>query len=108
MIRTDHSAIILEIEEIQACGRGPGFWKLNTSLPSDENYKTMINNKLPAWLEEGKGLDDPRSMWDWIKFNIRSNSIIFSKQIASIRRRQEEELNQKYQASLCFSNKSLR
>ena len=99
-IKTDHSAIILEIEEIQACGRGPGFWKLNTSLLSDENYKTMINNKLPTWLEEGKGLDDPRSIWDWIKINIRSNSIIFSKQIASIRRKQEEELNQKYQASL--------
>ena len=99
-IKTDHSAIILEIEEIRACGRGPGFWKLNTSLLSDENYKTMINNKLPTWLEEGKGLDDPRSIWDWIKFNIRSNSIIFSKQIASIRRKQEEELNQKYQASL--------
>ena len=42
----------------------------------------------------------PFSQLDWIKFNIRSNSIIFSKQIASIRRKQEEELNKRYQEAV--------
>ena len=45
----------------------------------------MITNNLPTWLDAGKIIHDPRLLWDWVKFNIRSNSIIFSKQIATIR-----------------------
>ena len=81
-IKTDHSAIFLELEEIKSSRRGAGFWKLNTSLLVNENYKHMITNNLPTWLDAGKDIHDPRLLWDWIKFNIRSNSIIFSKQIA--------------------------
>ncbi|CAH3125330.1 unnamed protein product, partial [Pocillopora meandrina] len=86
--------------EIESSGRGAGFWKLNTSLLANENYKHMITNNLPTWLDAGKDIHDPRLLWDWIKFNIRSNSIIFSKQIASIRRKQEEELNKRYQEAV--------
>ena len=50
----------------------------------------MITNDLPTWLDAGKDIHDPRLFWDWIMFNIRSNSIIFSKQIAFIRRKQED------------------
>ena len=96
-IKTDHSAIFLELEEIESSGRGAGFWKLNTSLLANENYKHMITNNLPTWLDAGKDIHDPRLLWDWVKFNIRSNSIIFSKQIATIRHKQEEELNKRYQ-----------
>ena len=61
----------------------------------------MITNSLPTWLEAGtEDIHDPRPLWDWIKFNIRSNSIIFSKQIASNRRKQEEELNKRYQKAV--------
>ena len=60
----------------------------------------MITNNLPTWLDAGKDKHDPRLFWDWIMFNIRSNSIIFSKQIASIRRKQEEELNERYQEAV--------
>ena len=57
----------------------------------------MITNNLPTWLDAGKDIHDPRLLWDWVKFNIRSNSIIFLKQIATIQRKQEEELNKRYQ-----------
>ena len=60
----------------------------------------MITNSLLTWLEAGKDIHDPRLLWDWIKFNIRSNSIIFSKQKASFRRKQEEELNKCYQEAV--------
>jgi len=36
-IKTDHSAIFLELKEIESTGRGAGFWKLNTSLMTNEN-----------------------------------------------------------------------
>ena len=73
---------------------------MNTSLLANKNYKHMITNNLPTWLDAGKDIHDPRLFWDWIMFNIRSNSIIFSKQIASIRRKQEEELNERYQEAV--------
>ena len=52
-IKTDHSAIFLELEEIESSGRGAGFWKLDTSLLANENYKHMVTNNLPTWLEAG-------------------------------------------------------
>ena len=73
---------------------------INTSLLANKNYKHMITNNLPTWLDAGKDKHDPRLFWDRIMFNIRSNSIIFSKQIASIRRKQEEELNERYQEAV--------
>ena len=39
-IKTDHSAIFLELEEIESRGRGAGFWKLNTSY--DNNQLTYL------------------------------------------------------------------
>ena len=38
--------------------------------------------------------------WDWIKFNVRANSIIFSKRLSKIRQKREEELTCKYKESL--------
>ena len=41
-IKTDHSSIVLELEDIQEGYRGPGFWKLNTSLLTRLDYVDMI------------------------------------------------------------------
>jgi len=99
-IKSDHSAVFLELEEIKENNRGRGYWKLNMTLLANEEYKKMIIDKLPIWLEEAKDLRDQRSIWDWIKFNIRTNSIIFSKRLSQIRQKHEGELTNKYQESL--------
>ena len=72
---------------------------MNTSPLANEEYKNMINNKLPMWLEEAKDLKNPRYIWDWIKFNIKNDSIIFSTQILKNRRKHEEDLTCRYQES---------
>ena len=41
-IKTDHSAITLE--DVDDKARGPGIWKLNCSLLSDEEYVERINS----------------------------------------------------------------
>ena len=92
-IKTDHCAIFLELEEIESSGRGAGVWKLNTSLLANENYKYLITNgwmqvkiyMIPDFCGTGSSL---------------TNSIIFSKQIASIRQKKEEELNKRYQEAV--------
>ena len=99
-IKTDHSSIVLELEDIQEGYRGPGFWKLNTSLLTRPDYVDMINNELPIWLEEANNLSSTGSKWDWIKFKIKTSSIAYSKKVSKDRKQQEEELNFKYQSAL--------
>ena len=60
-IKTDHSSIVLELQDIQDVCRGPGFWKLNSSLLSRPDYVDKINNEFPVWLEEAKDLSSTRS-----------------------------------------------
>ena len=99
-IKTDHSSIVLELEDIQEGYRGPGYWKLDTSLLTRPDYVDMINNELPIWLEEANDLSSTRSKWDWIEFKIKTSSIAYSKKVTKDSKQQEEELNFKYQSAL--------
>ena len=53
-IKTDHSSIVLELENIKERRKGAGFWKLNTSLLYRPDYLDMINSELPNWLDNAK------------------------------------------------------
>ena len=79
LIKTNHSSIILELEDIKKGPRGPGFWKLNTSLLARSDYVEMINIELPNWLKDAEDLSDKRVRWDWLKFKITTSSIAYSK-----------------------------
>jgi len=85
-IRTDHSAISMHINGIEEIRRGPSFWKFNSSLLEDEVYIKLVTDKYSDWLEEGKDLQDPRVLWDFIKYKIRCETITYSKQKARNRR----------------------
>lgn len=87
-IKTDHSSIILELEDIKESRKGPGFWKLHTSLLNRSN-----------WLDDAKDLTDNRAKWDWLKFKIKTSSITHSKKIAQERKKREEE---QLQVSRCI------
>ena len=91
-IGTDHAAISLELANGSNDSKGPGFWKMNCSLLDDEEYVNNITEKIPIWLAEGRNeLLDNRSIWDWLKYNIRVYTIQFSKRKA--RERNEREKN---------------
>ena len=77
-IKTDHSAIVLELKEIEENCKGPGFWKLNTSLLASPEYVKTITSELPTWVEEANDLSNNRIKWDWLKFKIKMSSIAFS------------------------------
>ena len=48
---------------------------MNCSLLDDEEYVNNIAEKIPVWLAEGSNeLSDSRSIWDWMKYNIRVHS----------------------------------
>ena len=82
MIKTGHSAVALELKEIEESCKGPGFRKLNTYLLTRPEYVEMITKELPSWIEEAKDLPNNRVKWDWLKFKIKTNSISLSKKIS--------------------------
>ena len=81
---TDHRAIklLININENQ---RGPNYWKLNTSLLEDENYKATIKDLIHRYntkLEYEKLDVDLHTLWEQLKQEIRTISISYSKSLS--------------------------
>ena len=73
--------------------KGPGFWKMNCSLLEDENNLNDLKQKVLEWkAEHERVLPDKRSVWDWIKYNIRAHAILHLKNKAKERNEREREL----------------
>lgn len=104
-IRTDHAAITLALGEIGEM-KGPGIWKMNVSLLDDENYLNQLRINIPKWKLDGENeLSDNRSVWDCIKYNIRSHAISYSKQKAKHRNENERQIQQEFEeATRLFEN----
>ena len=104
-IKTDHSVITIEFQDVNDKVKGPGFWKLNGSLLNDKQYVDEVN-LLPAWLQKGKReLSDPSSVWDWVKYNVKKYSRQYSMSISRQRKLEEWQLNREFQeASFVFQN----
>jgi len=96
-IKTDHAAISLEFSTSEDHIKGPGYWKMNCSLLDDDNYLREVTEKVPIWLAEGRSdLTDHRSIWDWIKYNIRAHAVQFSKYKAMQRKEEEKILQDQF------------
>ena len=81
---TDHRAakLLININENQ---RGPNYWKLNTSLLEDENYKAIIKDLIHRYnttLEYEKLDVDLHILWEQLKPEIRTKSISYSKSLS--------------------------
>ena len=75
-IKTDHAAIFVEFGTRDNQVKGPGLWKMNCSILDDEDYIKDITLKIPSWIADGeRELSDNRTIWDWIKYNIRAHAI---------------------------------
>ena len=64
-------------------------------MPADDAYVNSVTELLPIWAAEGrKELSDHRSVWDWIKYNIRAHAINFSKRKSKERNEKEKTLQE--------------
>ena len=64
---------------------------MNCSLLADEEY--VNTESIPIWAAEGrKELSDDRSVWDWIKYNIRAHASWHSKKRSKEREKKERSL----------------
>ena len=94
-IKTDHSAITLQIQKIEDGIKGPAYWKMNTSMLNDTQFVEGMKEKIAVWREANE-FSDKRVSWDWIKYNIRLFSIECSKKQAKANKKVEETLQRSY------------
>ena len=96
-IKTEHSAICLELAFLDGGAPGPGYWKMNCSLLDDGDYVEAISKMTPVWVEEiRKELLNHRCVWDWLNYDIRIFSIQHSKNKSKTIKEREMNLQNKY------------
>ena len=78
-IRSDHSAIFLEVDSF-ATDRGKGYWKLNNSFLDEEKYVSGMIEGLENWSKECEDFEDARIIWEFLKYKIRCFSLDYGKQ----------------------------
>ena len=71
------------------------FWKFNNSLLEDPLFVQSLREKFPNWLQEINFCDDIRVKWDWMKYKIRQDSIMYSKSKAKQRRKKLQTIENK-------------
>ena len=73
--KSDHSLISLSISP--QISRGPGFWKLNTSLLKDNEYVGVIKETIDKTKQECVG-NNPNTVWEMIKLNVRDSTMKYA------------------------------
>lgn len=72
----DHKAVITDIN-MNTKTRGPGYWKMNTSILKDNIYRDDIEKLMKDTIEEYSEIESKRVIWDLCKIRIKEYSIRF-------------------------------
>ena len=71
-IKTDHSAVIVNILSKSSFKRGPSYWKFNNSLLSEKSYVELTRREVNLILSDPPPeLTDRRARWEFLKYNIK-------------------------------------
>lgn len=95
---SDHSMVLVEIRQ-QDRSRGPGLWRLDTSLLTDPSFTTQMADFLEAW-ESPPELSDARVKWEWLKFKIKDFVIGYQSKKKSLQAQTIKDLRKELQ-TLC-------
>ena len=83
----DHRAVVVNIGDTH--NRGQGYWKLNTSILDNQNYRDEIISIIQKTQNEFRDLKNPLLTWDIIKIRVKEQSIQFC---TKIRMRRNKEI----------------
>ena len=90
---SDHSAVSCSIRsDNYQKQRGPGFWKLNASLLSDNKYVELLKENIYQSKIDYCSIEDKSLKWDLIKMEIRAFTIRYSMRKARTKRIEEKEI----------------
>ena len=102
--RTDHSALTLELNLLEAkCGKG--FWKFNTSLLHDKEYINVVKQEICNTISQYKCNEksnvgdreftiNNQMFFEMLKLNIRGQNVAYSSRKAKYNRDKETKIEQ--------------
>lgn len=80
--------------------RGPGLWRLDTSLLQEEDFVLQMLNFLDNW-ESPPELSNPNSIWEWLKYEIKRVASAYTAKSHSLEKQhildRNKELSELYQ-----------
>ena len=85
-LSTDHSPVTILISRNKSRIHGHAFWKLNSSLLSDQNYVRKTKNLIQTFHSKQIFIPNARLKWELLKYEIRKFTFKYSKKIAKERK----------------------
>ena len=94
--KTDHFLVTLAID-LHTNPRGPGFWKLNTSLLYDHEFVGLIKKTISDVSKQYENDSEVNDilLWEVIKMEVRASSIVYAKQKKTFMKSKEVDLESK-------------
>ncbi len=103
---SDHEAVNLSFRLPDYTKRGPGLWKLNTSLLNNSEYVEKIKMFWQHWQKRKKDFTDLNIWWDIGKKKIKHISIRFSKKLVRKARTQRRILESQLNTLIASNTKN--
>ena len=94
---SDHSIVSLSIDIAENTKRGKGYWKFNNDLLIDKEYVSLINETISN-IKTTVNMADKIQLWEYVKCQIRTDTILYSSQKAKENKKLELDLKEKLQA----------
>ena len=104
---SDHEAgVAFTVRAINACSRGPSYWKLNASLLKRPGFIKIMESTIADFVNAKDSYPDVRSWWEGLKLAIRLVSEPYAKEQARRRKATVNSLEKQLQQvneDLCVS-----
>ena len=80
---SDHCAVLLSTKVPDVLERGPGLWKLNCSVLSEDEYVEMISSFWSHWRSRRESFPSVADWWERGKSRLKGLTIAYCKERAS-------------------------
>ena len=93
-LMSDHSLIKVELNMKKTDHRGKGTWKFNNNLLRDKQYVTLVKETIQN-IKQNVDFTNKNTFWEYLKCQIRSDTISFSILKQKRLRKEESEITAK-------------
>ena len=97
---SDHRLLAISFELGRDTVSGPGMWRHNDSLLSDNEYMKVITDCINEVKSQQGQFKDRTSQWEYCKFRVRETAIKFGKARAKEHRKEKARLTEIYLKAL--------
>ncbi len=92
-LKGDHKAVCVKLK-YSVKKKGPGYWKLNSSVLKQELYQKGVQDIIKRTQEQYTNVNSKRIIWELIKINVKEFSIQYCKNAKKKNVKREVEIQQ--------------